>query len=64
MNRVFNLLKSVTGAFFGVQSGKQLDSDAGERSAWPFVITGIVMTVLLVIGLVAAVQIVLTNISG
>ncbi len=64
MNRIFRLLKSVTGAFLGVQSEKQLDSDAKEKSVWPFVITGIFMTVLLVIGLAAAVRIVLTNISG
>ncbi|MYM63590.1 DUF2970 domain-containing protein [Pseudomaricurvus sp. HS19] len=64
MNRFFSLLKSVTGAFLGVQSGKQLDNDAEEKSVWPFVITGIFMTVLLVIGIAAAVRIVLTNISG
>jgi|AntRauTorcE11897_2_1112592.scaffolds.fasta_scaffold12671_2 hypothetical protein len=50
---MLQVIKSVLAAFLGVQSEKNRQRDFQGSSVWPFVITGVVMTlvfVLLVIG--------------
>ncbi|RYV03543.1 DUF2970 domain-containing protein [Shewanella sp. OPT22] len=51
--QVWQLFTSTLAAFFGVQSDKNRHRDFGENeSPIPFIIMGIVMAILLVLGLV------------
>ncbi|WP_305813255.1 DUF2970 domain-containing protein [Photobacterium leiognathi] len=42
---LFSVIRSVLAALFGVQSDKNRYQDFKQPTAWPFIITGIVMIV-------------------
>ncbi|WP_419237079.1 DUF2970 domain-containing protein [Photobacterium leiognathi subsp. mandapamensis] len=42
---LFSVIRSVLAALFGVQSDKNRYQDFKQPTAWPFIITGIVMMV-------------------
>lgn len=48
MPPVFSLIQSILAAFFGVQSEKKRLEDFQKTSPLPFIITGIVMTLLMI----------------
>lgn len=52
---------SVAASFFGVQSQKNRERDFTQGKASHFIIIGVVMTVLLVVGLVMIVRMVLSQ---
>lgn len=54
------VLKAVIGAFIGVQSEQQRQQDFNAQSPMPYIIVGIVMTILFVAGLVTIVSVVLS----
>lgn len=56
-----NLLVSILGAAFGVQSSKVQERDFEQRSAWPFIIGGLVFGLIFVLTLVFVVKAVLAN---
>ena len=49
--RWWTLVTSLVAAAFGVQSQEQLESDFSRRSPWPFVIGGLLGTLLFVLSL-------------
>ncbi|TXH97688.1 MAG: DUF2970 domain-containing protein [Rheinheimera sp.] len=53
------ILKAVFGAFVGVQSEQQRQQDFQTQSPLPYIIAGVVVTFLFVLGLVLIVRIVL-----
>lgn len=53
------IIKAVVGAFVGVQSEQQRQQDFNAQSPLPYIIAGIVMTVLFVVALITIVSIVL-----
>ncbi len=53
------ILKAVLGAFVGVQSEQQRQQDFQTQSPLPYIIAGVVVTFLFVLGLVLIVRIVL-----
>ena len=57
------LLFSALAAAFGVQSKRNLEDDFNQSSAIPFIIAGIVFTVLFILTLIWVVDIVLANAS-
>lgn len=57
------LLFSALAAAFGVQSKRNLEDDFNQSSAVPFIIAGIVFTVLFVLTLIWVVDLVLANAS-
>jgi hypothetical protein len=52
----FRFIKSVSASFLGVQSEKNYQEDFTESSALPFIITGIVLVTVLILGLVLLVN--------
>lgn len=52
------LVISVVGAAFGVQSNKRRTRDFGKKSIVPFVIAGIVFTLMFIFGLLSIVSLV------
>lgn len=54
--KVFQLLKSVLGAFIGVQSDRARVHDFNSASPLPFIITGLLLALTLVGGLILLVQ--------
>ncbi|QDF65807.1 DUF2970 domain-containing protein [Shewanella sp. SNU WT4] len=59
MSKFWQAMLSAAAAFLGVQSDKQRQADFAEHSPLPFIIAGIVLTLLLVIALLLIVQSVL-----
>lgn len=55
----FKVIKSVFAAMIGVQKKKNLEEDFAKSSATPFIIAGILMTLVFVISIWAVVQIIL-----
>lgn len=53
------ILKAVFGAFVGVQSEQQRQQDFQTQSPLPFIIAGVVMTIVFVLILVVIVRVVL-----
>ncbi len=53
------ILKAVFGAFVGVQSEQQRQQDFQTQSPLPYIIVGVVVTFVFVLGLVLIVRIVL-----
>ncbi len=54
------IFKAVAGAFIGVQSEQQRQQDFNSQSPLPYIIVGIVMTILFVAALVFVVSVVLS----
>ena len=52
------VVKSVLAAAVGVQSEKNRQRDFQSSTIWPFIIGGIIFTVLFVVGLIALVNLV------
>lgn len=52
-NAVWQIIKSVLAALFGVQSQQQLHQDFNQQSPWPFIIIGGIVIVGLVVILIA-----------
>ncbi|SFC40320.1 Protein of unknown function [Marinospirillum celere] len=46
---MLQVIKSVLAAFLGVQSEKNRQQDFQSRSPWPFIVTGVVMTLVFVL---------------
>lgn len=56
LKRLKRLIISLLAGLVGVQSDKNRRDDFGSGSIWPFVIGGVVMTVLFVLGLIVLVR--------
>lgn len=56
MKKMFGVIKSVLASMLGVQSQQNYENDFAERSALPYIITGIVIVVLFVISLIVLVN--------
>jgi len=56
---VWRLLKSAVAAAFGVQSKENLQADFSQTSPLPFIIIGVVFTVIFVFGLIGVVSLVI-----
>jgi len=54
------VVKAVAGAFIGVQSEQQRQQDFNSQSLLPYIIVGVVMTILFVAALVTIVSVVLS----
>lgn len=54
------IIKAVAGAFVGVQSEQQRQQDFNAQSPLPYIIVGVAMTILFVIGLMVVVSLVLS----
>lgn len=52
------VIKSVLASFFGVQSSSQYQKDADSPSFVPFVVVGVLMTVILILSIVFIVSLV------
>ena len=61
--RWLGVLKSIVGAFLGVQSSQVLEQDFQQSSPLPFVIVGIFMALVLIISLALTVSWVLNTVS-
>lgn len=59
MNEFLGALKSVMAAFVGVQKKKNLEEDFSKKSAAPFIVAGLLMGLLFVVGVYSVVQLVL-----
>lgn len=55
---------SVAAAAFGVRAHKHQERDFGSRSAMPFIIGGLIFTLLFIAGLAMIVHLVLSSYSG
>ncbi|PSV19941.1 ribulose phosphate epimerase [Photobacterium leiognathi subsp. mandapamensis] len=53
---LFSVIYSVLAALFGVQSDKNCYQDFKQPTAWPFIITGIIIIVLMVGAIIAVAQ--------
>ncbi|WP_318469553.1 DUF2970 domain-containing protein [Photobacterium leiognathi] len=53
---LFSVIRSVLAALFGVQSDKNRYQDFKQPTAWPFIIIGIVMIVMMVGAIIAVAQ--------
>lgn len=53
------VIKSVVGAFIGVQSEQQRKADFNSQTVWPFILAGVMLAVLFVLSLVFIVFLVL-----
>jgi len=56
MKSFLSIVRSVLAAFLGVQSEKKRQQDFNSGSAWPFIVTGVMLTVLFVILLILLVR--------
>ena len=56
MKKILGVIKSVLASMLGVQSQQNYEHDFAERSAIPYIITGIVIVVLFVVSLVVLVN--------
>jgi hypothetical protein len=54
------IIKAVAGAFIGVQSEQQRQQDFNAQSPLPYIVVGVVMTVLFVAALMIIVSVVLS----
>jgi hypothetical protein len=58
------VIKSVMSAMIGVQKKKNLEEDFSKSSATPFIIAGIIMTLLFILAVWAVVQFALSAASS
>lgn len=58
---LWDVIKSVLAAMFGVQKGETRERDFSTGNPWVFIVVGIVMTVLLVLAIVTVVKVVLVS---
>ena len=58
--RLRQVLKAVAGAFIGVQSEQQRQQDFNSQSPLPYLIVGVIMTIVFVAGLIGVVSLVLS----
>lgn len=56
-----NAIKSVMAAMIGVQKADNLREDFSKKTAMPFIVAGIIMTVLFVLSVYGLVQLILSN---
>ncbi|WP_095504641.1 DUF2970 domain-containing protein [Paraferrimonas sedimenticola] len=61
MKRLLSTVTSVLAAFFGVQSEANRRDDFQRQSPLPFIVTGLVLAALMVVGLVLLVDWVLAS---
>ena len=59
----FNAIKSVLAAFIGVQKSNNLREDFSKKTAMPFIVAGILMTLLFIIGVYSLVKIALNTVA-
>lgn len=57
LKKYFRLVKSVLASMLGVQSQKNYEDDFAQTSPVPFILTGIVLVVLFILGLVLLVNV-------
>lgn len=58
-SRFFQIMLSIIAAFFGVQTDKNRQQDFNANSPLPFILMGIFIALLLILGLIAIVFLVL-----
>ena len=58
---MFAVIQSVLAAFIGVQSEDKRQHDFGKNSPWPYILVGIIMTVILIFLLVILVRWITAN---
>lgn len=56
MSSVFVVIRSVLSAFIGVQNETQREQDFSQSSPWPYILTGLVLTLIFVVLLVLLVR--------
>jgi hypothetical protein len=56
MKRLLSLIQSVLAAFIGVQKEDKYREDISSNSPWPYILVGIVMTLLFVLLLILLVR--------
>jgi len=59
----WNAFKSVMAAFIGVQKADNHRADFSKKSAMPFIVVGIVMTILFVLAVIAIAKFAITAVS-
>ncbi len=59
MMEFLKVIKSVMAAMIGIQSKKNLQEDFSKSSPLPFIVAGIIMTLLFIFSVYAVVQLVL-----
>ncbi len=58
---LLKIIKSVLSAMIGVQKKKNLQADFSQKSAMPFIIVGILMTLVFLLTIWGVVQLVLSS---
>ena len=58
-----DVIKSVLASFFGVQSDKNRQRDFQHGSLWQFILVGLVLTVLFIVGMIVIVKIILASVG-
>lgn len=58
---MWNIIVSTLAAAFGVQSRKNLEADFDKKTIVPFIVAGIIFTVVFILSLVLIVKIVLNT---
>jgi len=58
---LLNVFKSVLSAMIGVQKKKNLEEDFSKTNATPFIIVGIIMTIVFIVAVWAVVQFALSG---
>lgn len=56
LSRFWQVFSSTIAAFFGVQTDKNRQRDFSQQSVIPFIIMGIILAILLIIGLLTIVN--------
>lgn len=56
LSRFWQVFSSTVAAFFGVQTNKNRQRDFSQQSALPFILMGIILAILLIIGLLTIVN--------
>jgi len=60
---LLDVLKSVLASFFGVQSDKNRERDFKQGSPAQFIIVGLVLTVLFIVGMIMIVKLILASVT-
>lgn len=58
-----DVVKSVLASFFGVQSDKNRERDFQQGSPAQFIVVGLVLTILFIIGMIVVVKIILAQVA-
>lgn len=56
MSSIFAVVRSVLSAFVGVQNEAQRKQDFSQSSPWPYIFTGLVLTLIFIVLLVLLVR--------